>query len=170
MTDKTEILAGLLKRRGLRVVTAESCTGGLIAKMLTDMPGASALFERGFVTYSNDSKREMLDVPLCVLSRHGAVSEETAGYMARGALRHSRANIGLACTGVAGPGGGSAEKPVGLVYLALAADDDTLEIARHDFPGTREDVRRQTAEAGISMLIDYLRAGYLERGRHEHDD
>ena len=115
--------AGLLdacRSRGLKIATAESCTGGLIAAILTEVPGSSDVFERGFVTYSNEAKTEMLGVPAELIARHGAVSEEVARAMAEGALQHSRADIAVAVTGVAGPGGGTAARPVGLVHLAAA--------------------------------------------------
>lgn len=108
------------RAKGLKLATAESCTGGLIAAILTEVPGSSDVFERGFVTYSNEAKTEMLGVPAELIARHGAVSEEVARAMVLGALAHSPADIAVAVTGVAGPGGGSAEKPVGLVHLAAA--------------------------------------------------
>ena len=107
-----------LRQRGLKLVTAESCTGGLIAALLTEIPGCSDVFERGFVTYSNDAKTELLGVPRALIEQFGAVSREVAVAMAEGALLRSKSDITIAVTGVAGPGGGSAEKPVGLVYLS----------------------------------------------------
>jgi nicotinamide-nucleotide amidase len=115
--------AGLLDRcktAGLKVATAESCTGGLIAALLTEIPGSSAVVERGFVTYSNEAKQELLSVPAATIRVHGAVSGETARAMAEGALGASRADLAVSVTGVAGPDGGSAEKPVGLVWFACA--------------------------------------------------
>lgn len=109
-----------LKRKRLRLVTAESCTGGLIAAAITDIPGSSDVLERGFVTYSNDAKAEELDVPRDTLDKHGAVSAETARAMAEGALKHSLADVSIAVTGIAGPGGGSDGKPVGLVHFGAA--------------------------------------------------
>ena len=106
------------RAKNIRIVTAESCTGGLIAGLLTEIPGSSDVVERGFVTYSNEAKEDMLGVPTDVIHRHGAVSAEVARALAEGALKHSLAQLAVAVTGVAGPGGGSAEKPVGLVYLA----------------------------------------------------
>ena len=108
------------RAHGLLLATAESCTGGLIAAILTEVPGSSDVFERGFVTYSNEAKTEMLGVPAHLIARHGAVSEEVARAMVLGALKNSRADLAVSVTGVAGPGGGSAEKPVGLVHLAGA--------------------------------------------------
>jgi nicotinamide-nucleotide amidase len=121
--DLTAEAAALLdgfRRRGLRIATAESCTGGLVAGVLTEIPGASDVVERGFVTYSNAAKRELLGVPEATLARHGAVSEAVARAMAEGALARSAADVSVAVTGVAGPGGGSAAKPVGLVHVAAA--------------------------------------------------
>jgi nicotinamide-nucleotide amidase len=106
------------RARGLRIAVAESCTGGLIAGLLTEIPGSSDVVERGFVTYSNEAKEDLLDVPMDVIHRHGAVSAEVARAMAEGALKHSLAQLAVAVTGIAGPGGGTVEKPVGLVYLA----------------------------------------------------
>ena len=109
--------------RGIMLATAESCTGGLIAGALTDFAGSSDVVERGFVTYSNEAKHEMLGVPEALIARHGAVSEPVARAMAEGAVARSRASLSIAVTGVAGPGGGSAEKPVGLVHVAVARQD-----------------------------------------------
>jgi nicotinamide-nucleotide amidase len=114
-------LIGDCRARGLQLATAESCTGGLLAAILTEVPGASDVFERGFVTYSNAAKTEMLGVAPELIRRYGAVSAEVARAMAAGALAHSAADLAVAVTGVAGPGGGTAEKPVGLVHLAAAA-------------------------------------------------
>jgi nicotinamide-nucleotide amidase len=119
VAEAARLLAACRERR-LTLATAESCTGGLIAAVLTEVPGASDVFERGFVTYSNAAKTEMLGVPAELIARHGAVSEAVACAMAAAALAHSRADLSVAVTGVAGPGGGTAEKPVGLVHLAAA--------------------------------------------------
>jgi nicotinamide-nucleotide amidase len=113
----------LARRRKLTIVTAESCTGGLVAAALTDIPGSSDVVERGFVTYSNAAKQSMLGVPATTLTRFGAVSRETAEAMAQGALDHSPADLAVAITGIAGPGGGTAQKPIGLVHFAAAARD-----------------------------------------------
>ena len=114
------------RTRGLKVATAESCTGGLVAGALTEIAGSSEVVDRGFVTYSNDAKREMLGVPAETLKAHGAVSRQTAEAMARGAIDHSPADLAVAITGIAGPGGGSADKPVGLVHFAAAARSGAL--------------------------------------------
>jgi len=113
-------LLDTLRAKGLRLATAESCTGGLIAGLLTEIPGSSDVVDRGFVTYSNDAKTEMIGVPGGLIQEHGAVSKEVAIAMATGAIAHSLADVSVAVTGVAGPGGGSAAKPVGLVHLAAA--------------------------------------------------
>jgi nicotinamide-nucleotide amidase len=113
----------LCRARGLHVATAESCTGGLVAAALTEIPGSSDVVDRGFVTYSDDAKRAMLGVPAATLKRRGAVSAQTAKAMAAGALKNSRADLAVSITGIAGPGGGSKQKPVGLVYFAAASRD-----------------------------------------------
>jgi nicotinamide-nucleotide amidase len=115
------------RARGLKLATAESCTGGLIAAILTEVPGSSDVFERGFVTYSNEAKTEQLGVPAELIAKHGAVSQEIARAMAAGALKHSRAEIAVAVTGVAGPSGGTTAKPVGLVHLASARRGGPME-------------------------------------------
>ncbi len=141
-----------LRARGLKCATAESCTGGLIAGLLTAVPGASDVVERGFVTYSNRAKTEMLGVPEATITTHGAVSRQTAEAMARGALARSRAHVSVAVTGVAGPGGGSPEKPVGLVFIAAAGPDSmTIEEKRFG-PLSRDAIREATILAALSLL------------------
>ncbi len=120
LVAEAESLLAACRARGWRIVTAESCTGGLVSALLTEVPGSSDVVERGFVTYSNDAKSESIGVPADLIVRHGAVSAEVAAAMALGALAHSRADVAVAITGVAGPGGGTAAKPVGLVHLAAA--------------------------------------------------
>src|SRR5690349_21621035 len=119
-------LLDLCKAKKLMVATAESCTGGLVAGALTDIAGSSAVVDRGFVTYTDEAKAQMLGVPAATLRAHGAVSRETAQAMAKGALTHSRADLVVSITGIAGPGGGTKEKPVGLVHFAAAARDGRL--------------------------------------------
>ena len=146
-----------LKAAGALLATAESCTGGWVAQVVTSVAGSSDWFERGFVAYSNDAKRELLGVGADTLVRHGAVSEETAREMARGALERSRGTIALAVTGIAGPGGGSAGKPVGMVCFAWARRDARLCSETHRFGGDRESVRRQSvirALEGVLQLLD----------------
>jgi nicotinamide-nucleotide amidase len=150
-------LATELLQRGQRVCTAESCTGGLIAKSFTDLAGSSDWFDRGFVTYSNAAKSEMLTVPAALIEDYGAVSEAVANAMASGALRHSEADYAVAVTGVAGPGGGSAEKPVGTVWIAVASVDQ-LVARRHLFAGDRGAVRAATLVSAIEALLELLSA------------
>jgi nicotinamide-nucleotide amidase len=150
----TQISAELLRKQQ-KVCTAESCTGGLIAKSFTDLAGSSDWFDRGFVTYSNAAKSEMLGVPASLIEDYGAVSEAVASAMASGALRHSEADYAVAVTGVAGPGGGSAEKPVGTVWIALASAHQ-VETQCHHFGGDRGAVREATLRAGLETLLERL--------------
>ena len=136
----------------LMIATAESCTGGLIAALLTEIPGSSDVVERGFVTYSNRAKMEMLGVAPALLDSHGAVSAEAAAAMAQGALAHSHAQLAVAVTGIAGPGGGSADKPVGLVYIAGQRAGAQAVIQRHLFTGDRQKVRLATVAAALALL------------------
>ena len=139
--------------KGLHIATAESCTGGLIAALLTEIPGSSDVVERGFVTYSNEAKIELLGVPAELLRAHGAVSRDVARAMAQGALAHSRAQLAVAVTGIAGPGGGSAEKPVGLVHLATARRDGEIVAKECRFGDIgREQVRLRTVAEALGML------------------
>ena len=138
---------------GLHAVTAESCTGGGIASALTDVPGSSQWFERGYVTYSNEAKIQDLGVEPAALERHGAVSAAVAEQMAAGALRASGAELAVAVTGVAGPEGGTLEKPVGLVYLAIARRGGPVSVVRELFAGDRVAVRCATVAAALKMLI-----------------
>jgi len=144
-----------LKERGLLLVTAESCTGGWVAMEATAIPGSSDWFERGYVTYSNAAKRESLGVAEDTLVRHGAVSEETAREMALGALKHSRAQVALAITGVAGPTGGSRGKPVGTVCFAWA-QGSTISSETRRFEGDRESVRRQSVVRALQGVLELL--------------
>jgi len=151
-------LLDLYRRRGWMIATAESCTGGLIAATLTELAGSSDVLDRGFVTYSNEAKTDMLGVPAEMISQHGAVSAEVAGAMAQGVLARSRAAVAVSVTGIAGPGGGSAEKPVGLVYIGLARRDQSEpHIERHVFDGRRHEVRLQTVVRAIDLLIETAR-------------
>jgi nicotinamide-nucleotide amidase len=142
---------------GLRIATAESCTGGLIAALLTSLPGSSDVFDRGFVTYSNESKSEILGIPARLVSEDGAVSASVASAMANGALAASEGDAAVAVTGIAGPGGGSAEKPVGLVFIAVAlrGEEGTyVEEFRFEDLG-RDHVRNETAKMALEMLLSY---------------
>ena len=139
------------------MATAESCTGGMIAAHCTDLSGSSAWFERGFVTYSNEAKTELLGVPEALIAEHGAVSEPVVRAMAEGALRHSRAQVAVAVTGVAGPGGGSADKPVGSVWLGWATAAGVVTALCH-FDGDRQQVRQATVQRALQGLNDMLTA------------
>ena len=150
----TAAVAAELKVQGRMLATAESCTGGWIAKLCTDLAGSSVWFERGMVSYSNEAKHDLLDVPAARIARFGAVSEEVAADMARGALAHSRADFALSVTGIAGPDGGSPDKPVGTVCFGWAFPDDIVETERHLFPGDRDAVRRATVATALSGLLD----------------
>ena len=152
-------LGARLKKRRLKLAIAESCTGGWIAQAVTSVSGSSAWFERGFVSYSNEAKRESLGVGGAVLSRHGAVSEETARAMAAGALARSRAQVAVAGTGVAGPAGGTRTKPVGMVCFAWGKRGAFPESATFRFRGGRESVRRQSVVAALQGLLDRLGDG-----------
>lgn len=147
-------LLDLCRAKELHAVTAESCTGGLVAAALTAVAGSSAVVDRGFVTYSNEAKAEMLGVEMALIERFGAVSESVARAMAEGALAHSRAQISVAVTGVAGPGGGSADKPVGLVHFAAARLDGTTLTRHHVFTGDRDAVRGQSVLAALALLTE----------------
>jgi nicotinamide-nucleotide amidase len=144
-----------LRDERLMLATAESCTGGMVAAAITDISGSSGWFERGFVTYSNQAKTEMIGVPADMIDKHGAVSEPVAKAMAEGALRNSRAQVALAITGVAGPGGGTESKPVGMVSFAwsnrLHTSVETLQ-----FKGDRKQVRTQAAVHALRGLLDLL--------------
>jgi nicotinamide-nucleotide amidase len=145
-----------LKAQGMMLATAESCTGGGIAQALTDISGSSAWFERGFVTYANDAKIEMLGVQQSTLDAHGAVSEATVREMAIGALAHSHAHISLAVSGVAGPTGGTAEKPVGTVWFGWAFRDGEVYTHLHHLAGDRAAVREQSVEIALNGVINLL--------------
>jgi nicotinamide-nucleotide amidase len=150
-------IAGSLATRGDMLATAESCTGGWVAKVCTDLAGSSAWFERGFVTYSNAAKHEMLGVAADTLARFGAVSEQTVLEMVEGALVHSRARWALAISGVAGPGGGTADKPVGSVWFAWAGPDAWRLARRCQFDGDRDAVRCQAVHTALEVLLQRCR-------------
>jgi nicotinamide-nucleotide amidase len=152
----TQQIVATSTARGLMLATAESCTGGLVAAALTAVPGSSAALDRGFVTYSNEAKQQMLDVPEDTLITHGAVSEPTARAMAQGAVARSRAAVSVAVTGIAGPGGGSAEKPVGLVHFAAQGPDGLIH-RRETFGDLgRDAVRLAALGVALEMLADRL--------------
>jgi nicotinamide-nucleotide amidase len=159
-TKKQQQLAEDVIRRcqtaGLRLVTAESCTGGLVAGCLTSISGSSAAFDRGFVTYGNGAKSEMLGVPDSLLATDGAVSERTARAMAEGALSSESNQISIAVTGIAGPQGETESKPVGLVHIAAARTGHVTLHERHIFAGDRQEVRTAAVEAALKLLIKRL--------------
>jgi nicotinamide-nucleotide amidase len=151
-------LAARLTEKGWMLATAESCTGGMIAAACTDLAGSSQWFERGFVTYSNEAKTEMLGVPAELIAKHGAVSEEVVRAMAEGAMRHSRAQVSIAVTGVAGPSGGSAEKPVGTVWVGWSTAD-TSHAQRLALHGSRQKIREVTTCLALQDLARRLMPG-----------
>ena len=156
LIERAETLLEEYRRAGRRLATAESCTGGLLTACLTEVPGSSDVVERGFIAYSNEAKTEVLDVPRELIGQVGAVSAEVAEAMAAGAIAHSRADAAVAITGIAGPGGGSAEKPVGLVYLGAARRGGVPSHERHDFAGGRAAVRRASVAAALDLLTRIL--------------
>jgi nicotinamide-nucleotide amidase len=158
MNELVQAIAARLAARGAMLATAESCTGGWAAQALTALAGSSNWFERGFVTYSNGAKQEMLGVRPETLARHGAVSEETAREMALGAIAHSAASVGLAITGIAGPGGGTREKPVGTVCFAWVLKGAAACSETRHFTGDREAVRRQSVERALAGVLEVLDA------------
>jgi nicotinamide-nucleotide amidase len=154
--DDAAALLDACRARHLMLATAESCTGGLIAATLTAIAGSSDVLDRGFVTYSNESKTELLGVPAALLAAHGAVSEPVARAMAEGALARSRADIAVAVTGVAGPGGGSVEKPVGLVWFGLARRGRDVHSEQVVFPGDRAAIRAATVAHAFRLIRERL--------------
>ncbi len=150
-------LGGLLKAHGLMLATAESCTGGGVAQAITDVAGSSAWFERGFVTYSNLSKQEMLGVSAVTIAQLGAVSEATVREMVAGALARSSAQMALAVSGIAGPGGGTPDKPVGTVWFAWGLRNSSVIAQRFLFPGSRAEVRAHVVHTALQGAIDLLR-------------
>jgi nicotinamide-nucleotide amidase len=154
LTDDAGRLVADLTRAGLMLATAESCTGGLIAGAITQIAGSSAVLDRGFVTYSNEAKAAMLGIDPALIAAHGAVSEAVAEAMVHGALTHSDAQIAVSCTGIAGPGGGSAEKPVGLVHIACAKRDGKTIHQKCLFGDIgREQVRLQTVQTALQAIL-----------------
>jgi len=155
----TAAVAAELKAQGRKLATAESCTGGWIAKLCTDLAGSSAWFERGLVSYSNESKQDLLGVGASDLYRFGAVSEEVAAAMASGALRFSRADYALSVTGIAGPDGGTPDKPVGTVCFGWALPEGIVETERRHFDGDRDAVRRATVATALAGMLDRMGRG-----------
>jgi nicotinamide-nucleotide amidase len=151
-----EELIRALRNKGWLMATAESCTGGLVAAAITDVAGSSDVFDRGFVTYSNAAKTDMLGVPAMMIAQHGAVSEAVARAMAEGALTHSSAQVAVSITGVAGPGGGSVEKPVGLVHFACATKAKTVHLERSFGDLGRAAVRNAAVAQALQLVFDAL--------------
>jgi nicotinamide-nucleotide amidase len=152
----TEDLIRVLRTKGWKMATAESCTGGMVASAITDIAGSSDVFDRGFVTYSNAAKTDMLGVPVALITQHGAVSEAVARAMAEGALKHSLADVAVAVTGVAGPGGGSVAKPVGLVHFACATKAKIVHLERHFGDPGRAAVREAAAQQALQLILETL--------------
>ena len=150
--DEAAALLAACQARGLTLATAESCTGGLIAAALTAIPGSSATVLAGYVTYSNEAKTRMVGVPAALIAAHGAVSEPVARRMAEGALADAGADLAVSCTGIAGPSGGSAAKPVGLVFIGCARRGKESVVERHVFPGDRTAIRAATVAAAFGLL------------------
>ncbi|MFP4136667.1 MAG: CinA family protein [Candidatus Acetothermia bacterium] len=154
--ERVEVAVGeLLRSEGLTLAVAESCTGGLVADIVTDVPGASDYFDRGIVSYSNRAKEELLDVEEKSLAKHGAVSEEIATEMAKGVRINSDTDVGLSTTGIAGPGGGTEEKPVGLVYVGLSTPE-VSRVRRLNLEGNRRENKEAAAESALELLADTL--------------
>lgn len=152
---RAEAVLAACRARGFTLATAESCTGGLIAALITSIAGSSDVFTHGFVTYANTAKTSMIQVSDALIVQHGAVSEPVARAMAEGALAAANASIAVSVTGIAGPGGGSAEKPVGLVHIACAAHGQTRHV-RHVFSGDRDAVRLQAVDAALALIEQQL--------------
>jgi nicotinamide-nucleotide amidase len=146
----------ICQRHGIKLATAESCTGGLISATITAIPGASSVMEHGFVTYTNEAKHYLLGVPLALFETVGAVSEEVACAMAEGAIYHSRTQVSISVTGIAGPGGGTDDKPVGLVHMAAVRLDGETQHERHVFSGDRDAVRAKAVDAALSLVLKVL--------------
>ena len=156
MQDLVEQLSSLLAAKEMMLVTAESCTGGLLSATITHKPGASSFFDRGFVTYSNAAKTDLLGVPADMIEEHGAVSEEVAEAMAKGALDNSKAGLAVSITGVAGPDGGSDEKPARTVFFGYALKGGSSGALKHHFEGNRKAVQAQAAATALKHLITVL--------------
>lgn len=154
--NKPQELVALAKEKNIKIATAESCTGGMIGTAITSISGSSAVFDYGYITYANDAKVKLLGVQQSTLQKYGAVSEQTAREMAIGALKASGANIAVSATGIAGPTGGTPNKPVGTVFIATATKNNVIVTENH-FVGNREQVRNSTVVKAISMCIDAVK-------------
>ena len=152
--ELARLLGGVLKRKSIKMVTAESCTGGGIASAITEIPGSSSWFDRGFVTYSNDAKVQVLQVKQSTLGKSGAVSKEVAIEMVEGALSNSNADLAVSVTGIAGPDGGSETKPVGTVYIAWKIKNENAVCIMQSFSGDRAHIREQTVKCALKSCLD----------------
>jgi nicotinamide-nucleotide amidase len=159
LTRLAEKVGRVLKQRAMMLATAESCTGGWVGEAVTAVPGSSLWFDRGFITYTNEAKQEMLGVASATLEQHGAVSERTVLEMVSGTLNNSRAQVALAISGIAGPSGGTPEKPVGTVCFAWGFANGAVTSERRQFAGDRSEVRRQAVEHGLQGLLERLKGG-----------
>ncbi len=153
LSDLVRTLSDVLRINNLKLASAESCTGGLISMMITDLAGSSDIFDRGFITYSNQSKVDLLGVNPITLEKHGAVSEETAKEMAFGTLKNSQADITISVTGIAAPSGESKDKPVGLVYIGFARRNGECFSEKHIFGGDRKSVRQSAAKTALEIIL-----------------
>ncbi len=156
MTDILEKVSKKLHKNNISVVSAESCTGGWVAKQLTDLAGSSRIFDRGFVTYSNQAKQDMLGVSTEALDNYGAVSEQVVIEMVEGALKNSQADIALSISGIAGPGGGTTEKPVGMVCFGWMKRDKEAKAETIIFTGSRDEIRRQAVDFSLKGIINLI--------------
>jgi nicotinamide-nucleotide amidase len=159
LSAKAEAVLAACRSAGLMLATAESCTGGMVAAALTDIAGSSDVVERGFVTYSNAAKTELLGIPAPLIATHGAVSAEVAEAMAQGALAHAPVGLAVSITGIAGPGGATPGKPVGLVYFGIARRGGTCRTERHVFTGNRASVRREATSRALDLLKEAAAPG-----------
>lgn len=156
MSELVKLVSKKLAETNNILVTAESCTGGMIAAAITDLSGSSSIFDRGFVTYSNEAKIDSLGVKAETLKKYGAVSEQTAKEMAQGALNNSNATIAISVTGIAGPTGGSDGKPIGLVYIGICKNGGEPIALKNNFSGDRSSVRKQTVEKAFTLILEKL--------------
>ena len=156
LAEKANRILAACKQQGIKIATVESCTGGLLSALLTDLPGSSAMFTHGFVTYSNEAKHEMVGVELKTLGQHGAVSEPVAREMAEGALRRARVDIAVSITGISGPDGGTEKKPVGTVHFACASTGKPTVHVHEVFEGDRSEIRASAVDQALEMILAEL--------------
>ncbi len=155
MSPEEQVVAAL-KEKAYTITTAESCTAGMIASQLVNVPGISEVYKQGYITYSNEAKIKLLQVDADVLAKYGAVSSQVAEQMARGAAKQAEAEVAIACTGIAGPDGGSDEKPVGLVYIGCYAEGK-VSVSKNIFKGTRQEVRKQSTQRALELILECLK-------------